>query len=179
MPQDPNTMYRWRQWTPEQRSSILTQRRQRKHPSHSPAHIVSDHTSIYLITAACFEHAPIIGRSDERLASFSSQLYEFMQGYCRTVFAWVVLPNHYHVLGDVIDLNSMFDEIGKLHGRTSFQWNGEDSMRGRQTWCKAAEVAPFCASHLLGMMIWLKNRTKLAKRSKRNRFDQCVDTKAL
>jgi hypothetical protein len=79
MPQDPNTMYRWRQWTSEQRSTILTERLQREHPSHSPAHIVSDHTSIYLITAACFEHAPIIGRSDERLASFSAQLYEFMQ----------------------------------------------------------------------------------------------------
>jgi len=107
MPQDPNTMYRWRQWTPEQRSTILTERLQRKHPSHSPGHIVSNHTSIYLITAACFEHAPIIGRSDERLASFLSQLYEFMQGHCRTVFAWVVLPNHYHVLCDVVELNSI------------------------------------------------------------------------
>jgi len=117
MRQEPNTMYRWRQWTPEQRKSILTERLYRKLPSHSPAHIVSDHTSIYLITAACFEHAPIIGRSDERLASFSAQLYEFMQEHCRAVFAWVVLPNYYHVLCDVVELNSMFAQLGKLQSR--------------------------------------------------------------
>jgi len=147
MPQDPNTMYRWRQWTPEQRSAILTQRRQRKHPSHSPAHIVSDHTSIYLITAACFEHVPIIGKTDERLAEFSSQLCDFMHTHCRSIFAWVVLPNHYHVLCDVVNLVSMLHELGKLHGRTSFQWNGEDNTRGRQTWCKAAETAMKSEGH--------------------------------
>ena len=147
MPQDPNTMYRWRQWTQEQRAIILTERRQRKYPSHSPAHIVSDHTSIYLITAACFEHVPIIGITDKRLAEFSSQLCEFMHTHCRTVFAWVVLPNHYHVLCDVINLDSMLTGIGKLHGRTSFQWNGEDGKRGRQTWCKAAETAMKSEGH--------------------------------
>ncbi len=147
MPQDPKTMYRWRQWTPEQRKAILTERRQRKHPSHSPAHIVSDHTSIYLITAACFEHAQVVGKSDDRLASFSSQLIEFMQIHCRTIFAWVVLPNHYHVLCDLIDIHSMFEELGKLHGRTSFEWNGEDGKRGRQTWCKATETAMKSEGH--------------------------------
>lgn len=147
MPQDPNTMYRWRKWTPEQRQEILAQRRQRHHPPHSPAHIESDHTSIYLITAACFEHAPIIGSTDARLASFSTQLCELMHQQCRSVFAWVVLPNHYHVLCDVISLESLFQSIAKLHGRTSFEWNGEDNCRGRQTWCKAAETAMKSEGH--------------------------------
>ncbi len=98
MPQDPNTMYRWRKWTDEQRKTILSERRQRHQPGHSPAHITADHTSIYLITAACFEHAPIIGVTDDRLASFSTQLCELMHQHCRSVFAWVALPNHYHVL---------------------------------------------------------------------------------
>lgn len=147
MPQDPNTMYRWRKWTPEQRKTIITQRRQRHQPGHSPAHIAAAHTSIYLITAACFEHAPIIGTTEERIATFSSQLCELMNQHCRSVFAWVVLPNHYHVLGDVIDLDALFKAIGKLHGRTSFEWNGEDNCRGRQTWCKAAETAMKSEGH--------------------------------
>ena len=147
MPQDSNTMYRWREWTPEQRRTILAERRQRHHPPHSPAHIESDHTSIYLITAACFEHVSIIGTTDDRLASFSTQLCELMHQQCRFVFAWVVLPNHYHVLCDVISLESLFQSIAKLHGRTSFEWNGEDKCRGRQTWCKAAETAMKSEGH--------------------------------
>jgi len=147
MPQDSNTMDRWREWTPEQRRTILAERRQRHHPPHSPAHIESDHTSIYLITAACFEHVSIIGTTDDRLASFSTQLCELMHQQCRFVFAWVVLPNHYHVLCDVISLESLFQSIAKLHGRTSFEWNGEDKCRGRQTWCKAAETAMKSEGH--------------------------------
>ena len=133
-------MYRWRKWTPDQRKIILEERRQRCHPYHSPAHIESEFTSIYLITAACFEHAPIIGSSDERLASFSANLSDFMLKHCRTLFAWVVLPNHYHVLCDVINVKTFFRALGKLHGRTSFQWNGEDGARRRKVWCNAAET---------------------------------------
>jgi putative transposase len=130
MPQDSNTMYRWRKWTPEQRRTILAERRQRHHPPHSPAHIESDHTSIYLITAACYNHASIIGTTDDHLASFSTQLCDLMHQQCRIVFAWVVLPNHYHVLCDVISPESLFQCIAKLHGRTSFEGNGEDKCRG-------------------------------------------------
>jgi putative transposase len=70
-----------------------------------------------------------------------------MHQQCRSVFAWVVLPNHYHVLCDVISLESLFQSIAKLHGRTSFEWNGEDKCRGRQTWCKAAETAMKSEGH--------------------------------
>ena len=147
MPQDPKTMYRWRQWTPEERKAILTERVQRKHPPHSPSHIQSEHTSIYLITAACFEHAPVIGKRDQRLADFSSSLCELMHAHSRFVFAWVVLPNHYHVLCDLVNLDLLFESLGKLHGRTSHEWNGEDGLRGRQVWCKAAETAMKSEGH--------------------------------
>jgi len=157
VPQDPNTMYRWRKWTPVQRKTILAERHQRQQPSHSPAHITSDHTSIYLITAACFEHAPIIGATDERLAKFSSQLCDLMHKHSLTIFAWVVLPNHYHVLCDVTNVGSMFEGIAKLHGRTSFEWNGEDNARGRQTWCKAAETAMKSEGHFYASRNYVLN----------------------
>jgi putative transposase len=30
-------------------------------------------------------------------------------------------------------------ELGRMYGRLSFQWNGEEQTRGRQVWCGAAE----------------------------------------
>ena len=30
--------------------------------------------------------------------------------------------------------------LGKLHGSTSFYWNGEEQCRGRKVWCNTAET---------------------------------------
>jgi putative transposase len=57
-----------------------------------------------------------------------------------SVHAWVVLPNHYHVLAHVPDVLALLRELGRLHGRSSHDWNGEENRRGRQVWCKAAET---------------------------------------
>jgi putative transposase len=141
MPQDPETMYRWRSWTPEQRQAILKQRRERHHPCHSPAHLASDRTTYYMITAACFEHHPVIGFSDQRIAEFSNELCNLLHDNCRALLAWVVLPNHYHVLVDAPELKHTLRQLGKLHGRSSFDWDGQESLRGRQVWCNAAETA--------------------------------------
>ena len=157
MPVDPNTMYRWRTWTNEQRQSILSERKSRKNPFHSPPHKVSDETSLYLITAACFEHRSIIGYSESRLNQFSTALCEFIAERCSQVFAWVVLPNHYHFLAQISELKLLFLELGKLHGRTSFEWNGEESMRGRQVWCKAAETAMKSEGHFYATLNYVLN----------------------
>ncbi|QEF97026.1 Transposase IS200 like protein [Stieleria maiorica] len=147
MPQDPESMYRWRRWTPQQRQKILDERRQRNHPPHSPAHIQSDRTSLYMITAACFEHVPVIGITDRRIEAFSNSLSELLEEFCQTLFAWVVLPNHYHALVDAPDLTHVLKQIGTLHGRSSFDWNGEESQRGRKVWCNAAETAMKSEGH--------------------------------
>ena len=31
--------------------------------------------------------------------------------------------------------------LGQMHGRTSFEWNGEENTRGRQVWFNAVETA--------------------------------------
>ncbi|WP_198953600.1 hypothetical protein [Rhodopirellula sp. MGV] len=61
-------------------------------------HIESDCTSLYMLTAACFEHSPIIGSSPERIGEFESDLLEVINQHADRVFVWCVLPNHYHVL---------------------------------------------------------------------------------
>jgi putative transposase len=101
MPQDSQTMYRWRRASKSDRDAILKERRRRNHPSHSPAHIASDQTDYYMITAACFEHRPIIGYTLERMASFSVWFCDVLDANCDSVFAWVVLSNHYHALVDL------------------------------------------------------------------------------
>src|SRR5688572_17098399 len=53
----------------------------------------------------------------------------------------VVLPNHYHVLVETRDVLALLRDIGKMHGRTSFHWNGEDTQRGRQVWFNCAETS--------------------------------------
>jgi putative transposase len=94
-----------------------------------------------MITAACFEHHPVIGFSDQRIAEFSNELCNLLHDNCRALLAWVVLPNHYHVLVDAPELKHTLRQLGKLHGRSSFDWNGQESLRGRQVWCNAAETA--------------------------------------
>jgi len=126
-------MYEWRRMTPGERRALLAWRRDQKLPWHRPPH---DHSGegAYHISAACYEHAPFIGRSPERTASFEQSLLEMLGPLTQVTHAWCVLPNHYHVLADTQDVGALVAAIGRFHGRTSYQWNGEDRSRGRQVW---------------------------------------------
>jgi putative transposase len=135
-----NAMYFWRQMTPEQRESTLEERKRHTRPWHGPPHYASE-SSLYLLSAACYEHQPIIGVSGQRMAEFESELLKTTTERARTVFAWIVLPNHYHLLVDSLDILALLEMHGHLHGRTSFRWNGEDARRGRQVWHRTAETA--------------------------------------
>ena len=58
-----------------------------------------------------------------------------------------MLPNHYHVLVDTPDIETLLHVLGQLHGRNSFYWNGEEDKRGRQVWCNAAETVMKSEGH--------------------------------
>lgn len=133
-------MYRWRTMSEEQRQETLEHRKRQRLPWHSPPHYHAD-CELYLLTAACYEHMPIIGVSDSRLAAFEADLLNEAANHCQQVFAWCILPNHYHFLAHIPELAELLKAIGKLHGRTSYQWNGEDVRRGRQVWHRATETA--------------------------------------
>jgi putative transposase len=133
-------MYHWREMTPDDRKAVLEHRRRNRLPWHSPPHYVDD-SGLYMISTACFEHRPVIGRSPERMTAFESQLLETTRAFCTEVFAWNVLPNHYHTVVRSADVRQLLKGLGQLHGRTSFSWNGEEHCRGRQVWFNAAETA--------------------------------------
>ncbi len=133
-------MYRWRHMTPEQRQEAVAQRQQLRTPWHGPPHYESD-TEIYLITAACYEHRPIIGYSPARIAAFEAELLEVVGRTCQRVFAWIVLPNHYHCLVHAPEIKLLLKTLGHLHGRMSYRWNAEEDRLRRQVWHRAAETA--------------------------------------
>lgn len=129
-------MYLWRKLSEEDREKVLTERKARRLPCHSPPHVTFEGRNRYLITATCFEHKHIIGQSLSRMAECEAEILEVCRKLNSEVFAWCVLPNHYHLLVRSNDLEMLTGSLGKFHGTSSFEWNGEDNARGRQVWCK-------------------------------------------
>ena len=86
------------------------------------------------------------------MQAFESALLMELQEQCRTVFAWTLLPNHYHALVDTSDVKCLLRGLGRLHGRSSFEWNGEEGRRGRKVWFNAAETAMKSERHFWATM---------------------------
>lgn len=126
-------MYRWRDMTREQREATLALRELQHRPKHSPRHHVGE-SGVFLITGTCYEHKSWIGISDRRMERFAGNLLDTVSENVAKIDAWVLLPNHYHVLVVVGTNSDLLKNLGKLHGRTSHDWNGEEGTRGRQVW---------------------------------------------
>ena len=127
-------MYNWRKLTDKQRSEALALRKGRKFPWHSPPHLGLENFRRYLISGSCFNHALVIGATPERMTQCEGDLLEICNKFSTAVYAWCILPNHYHVVVRTEQIKQLLIEIGLFHGRSSFQWNGEDDQRGRQVW---------------------------------------------
>ena len=140
-------MYEWRKMTPEQRKEALALRKARRQPWHSPPHwdVAGEHK--YIISAACFEHAPIIGFSPERMAGCEGALLEVCAERCLETFAWCVLPNHYHLLVRTDRVKTLRRSLGQFHGRSSRAWNQEEGRTGRQVWFNCFERAMKSEGH--------------------------------
>ena len=133
------TMYLWRKLNAKQREELLQVRQFNNRPWHSPQHYESQ-SGGYLLTAACYEHRHVIGLNPQRIASFAEALLAVLDIHCENVHAWCVLPNHYHTLILTRRLPEVLQAIGQLHGRTSFDWNGQENERGRKVWFNCAET---------------------------------------
>jgi len=127
-------MYKWRKLTKEQQTELLKIRAQLRRPLHYPPHFNSDGESRYHLAGSIYEHKPIIGASHNRMLEFSSLLVECFEENAVEIFAWCVLPNHWHALVQIDNLKLLTKQIGRLHGRISFKWNKEENLRGRQCW---------------------------------------------
>lgn len=72
-------MYVWHELSLPQREEALRQRRQCGYPWHGPPHFQTDLPRFYHLSAACYEHSPIVGRSPERMAVFEAELVEVLE----------------------------------------------------------------------------------------------------
>lgn len=132
--------YRWRQLTDPERAQLLDWRRSSQHPWHSPPHIDLDYPYFHL-SAACYEHQPIIGTTIDRMQSFQETLLSTLRQQAKQIIAWCALPNHYHALIETEEIRHVLKDVGTMHGRLSHQWNGEDDQRGRKVWFNCADRA--------------------------------------
>lgn len=118
----------------EERVQVLRERRGRKLPWHSPPHLEFTGQVSFIITAACYEHKHIIGESLNRIADFEKDILTVCQSVDSKIFAWCILPNHYHLLVRTDNISRLRKELGKIHGRTARFWNQEDCTQGRKVW---------------------------------------------
>jgi len=150
-------MYLWRKLTEAQRQDALEYRRIQRFPKHSPPHFDFAGAGRYLVSAACYEHAHIIGKSHNRMTDFEIALLNAVKDHCSDIFAWCLLPNHYHILLATETIKALRKELGLLHGRTSFLWNGEDAARGRQVWHNCFERRLSSSGHFFAALNYVLN----------------------
>jgi len=134
-------MYDWRKMSERDRKQILDLRKARNLPWHSPPHLDFSLVKQYLVSSSCYEHVPVIGKNRERMTECESAVLEICNDFASRIYAWCILPNHYHVLIRTERIKEVRDNLGQFHGRSSFEWNGADNRRGRKVWYNCFERA--------------------------------------
>jgi len=86
---------------------------------------------------------------------FARDLLAVLAERCRSVSAWCVLPNHYHALVETTDILQLLSALGRLHGRTSYFWNGEEDARGRKVFFRAVERSMRSEAHVFATMNYI------------------------
>jgi len=149
--------YIWRQLTPKQREEVLAWRKDNGRPWHSPPHRPNYGHLDFLVSASCYQHAPHIGFSLQRMDSFSANLLDVLQRHTARTVAWCVLPNHYHALVEAPNILALLFELGRLHGRTSHAWNGEESTLGQQVFHRVTERFMRSERHFFATINYVHN----------------------
>jgi putative transposase len=128
-------MYQYRQMTPEERAAVVQQRRERGYPLHAPPHPFR-HAGNYFITAVNFEHKPIM-ENPVRRTEIETRLLDELRNFDVDVNAWVILPNHYHLLVSVPHLDFLSAGLKQIHGTIAREWNLQDGLtHRRRVWYK-------------------------------------------
>jgi putative transposase len=118
----------------DDRKQILELRKARNFPWHSPPHLDFKVAKQYLISSSCYEHVPVIGKDPERMTGCESEVLRICEKLCLRIYAWCILPNHYHVLVKTERIKELRGNLGQFHGASSFEWNRIDNRRGRKVW---------------------------------------------
>ena len=91
------------------------------------------------------------------MSECESELLEICHKFGSELFAWCVLPNHYHLLILTDKINEFLTALGKFHGSSSYRWNGEDNARGRKVWFRAIERSMRSERHFYATLNYVHN----------------------
>lgn len=131
--------YEYRKLSLKEREEIVRYRSERGYPLHAPPHPFRE-AGVYMISVANFEHRAIM-HSPKRRTEFEIRLLNAIKQITKELIAWVVLPNHYHILLSVQSLEDVSTTLKHLHGTISREWNIEDNLTGkRRVWYKFADT---------------------------------------
>jgi len=91
------------------------------------------------------------------MADFELSLLGELETHSRCIFAHAILPNHYHVLLETNDITKLRTELGKFHGRTSYNWNKEDAVSGQKIFHGSAETGMKSERHFQATLNYIHN----------------------
>ncbi len=129
-------MYEYRKMSGLDQSKIVQMRIKRGMPLHEPPHFGVE-KNVYHLSAACFNHLPIMNTT-ERRAEWENALLALFEKAEADVHSWVILPNHWHALV-TIALPDFSPLIGRLNNGKATQWNREDGITGRKVWYRFSD----------------------------------------
>jgi putative transposase len=92
--------------------------------SHRPPHLFLDN-NWYFITAHTYNQSSLF-KSQSHKTLWLNVLTDIAPIYGADLYAWVLLPNHYHILIYLKHANRLPKFIQRLHGSTAYQINKQD-----------------------------------------------------
>jgi len=97
-----------------------------------PPHIYEDH-ACYFLTASTVRSQRFLGTDIQR-AVVRDVLEAAIQQYGITLYAWVILANHYHLLLRTGHIAPIYKFVKRLHGESAIRLNKLDGTPGRKVW---------------------------------------------
>ena len=87
----------------------------------------------YFVTASTVNKTHILA-TDEHFNLWVDTFKELISQFNISLIAWVVLPNHYHILFMPKSANEIARFMKLLNGSTSHKLNAQDNLQGRAVW---------------------------------------------
>ena len=106
------------------------------HPPH-----VYEQNACYFITAGTAGRRRLLD-TDPKRALLHGVLNNAVKDYDITLYAWVILATHYHLLLSTGETIPIFKFIKRLHGESAIKLNEFDATPGRQVWYQYWDHSP-------------------------------------
>ena len=91
------------------------------------------------------------------MSECEAEILRLCANFCSRVYAWCVLPNHYHVLLRTERIKELRSTIGQFHGRSAFEWNRADNRGGRKVWYNCFERPMKSERHFWATLNYVHN----------------------